>query len=300
MDQHRRPWLKVAVLVSGIIIAALIIYMWLLRPSSAPPDGQSPMTPTMPTDSQVPSVPHSTKDLTPEIKSLLQGLDRTTYHRIHSGDFDYWPDGGLRNTYSHLSTYITYKLISNRFSQPVFLSGPHSTSSLDLKNIEAFGHYNPEFPRWLSAQLTEVLSDASFVESTKPLVEEYILNLGFLYFETYKYLQANPEMKKSLATDYQRELSSKSPEESYYWNISWWPSEQEETDTIWMMNQLGKDYDPNKVASAVYFWLRRNIDRTESDFFAGLTKFLQAYDSTTVSDWQASKKYKYPGKKKTR
>src|SRR5688572_10695503 len=64
-------------------------------------------------------------------------------------DFDYFPGGGMRIFYCHLKTIAAYDAIQKAAGMPIFLSGPHTPTQLLLDQETKFGHYNPEFVRWL-------------------------------------------------------------------------------------------------------------------------------------------------------
>lgn len=295
MPNQNRPHLEVASWIAGIISALLAIYLWL-KPAPTTQEGFPPpvvqASPPAPTIQNPEPLPKRPIGVVLELRALLQGLNRTVYNGV---DFDYWPKGGLRNTYSHISTFITYKLLSERYARPIFLAGPHSATAMDLNSISSFGYYDPKFPQWLASQLTELLSDSSLVNSTRPMFEKYLTELGLLYFESYNYLKANPKLKAQLLAEYRQEINSTSPKPGYYYWLAWLSSNKEDSDVVWMMKQLDKRYDSNRASSAVYFWIRRSIDGTELGFFECLMKVLLAYEASTVSNFLTMKSYKYPG-----
>jgi hypothetical protein len=299
MAKERRPYLEIASWIAGIVSAFLAVYLWL-RPPPAGSESTSPVasvpSPTAQKAKPPEVAPHKPPGISAELRALIQGLDKTTYSGTTP---DNWPQGGLRNTYYHLSTFVAYKLLADRFGRPVFVSGPHSRSSLDLHSVNSFGHYDPEFPKWLSGQLVEISSDPSLVNSTRPMFEKYLQTQALLYFDAYNYLKLNPKLKTWLQDGYTEGLRKGSLRPGTYSWLDWLSTsgKWETQDVAWMMAGLDEKYGLNRTSSAVYFWIRRSIDGTELGFFECLMKVLLAYSPAVVANVQATSKYEFPGRK---
>ena len=198
-------------------------------------------------------------------------MDKTT----NTGQgFDYWPNGGIQIAYYHLATFLSYKTLANLSPYPVFLSGPHGEANLNLNSGQTFGHYNPQFLRWLQDHLIEVLDDARFIEFTRDNFLTYLGDTTKTYWATYTTLNRHPEEFNTLLADYQERLQNRSVPDSYYYNIAW----GENSDRYESLKKLNASYNTNVIAPAVYFWLRRRIDGTDSLVFSMLEYVLNAYE----------------------
>lgn len=233
---------------------------------------QSP--PTVPAvDSSPAPASANPRAIVPEVvaagKRLLRNLDQT---RNTGPGYDYWPDGGLRITYHHLATFASYETLARLSPHPVYLTGPHGTRALDLNSQFTFGHYNPAFLLWFEAQLDEVLSDRSLVQSTAPLFRRYLERVAVTYWATNRALNENPAETRWLLDDYWSRMDNRTLPPGYY-GTSWRGAE----DRFAFLAQVKASYDDTVVDQAVYFWLRRRIDRTDAQVFAMLESLLGAY-----------------------
>jgi hypothetical protein len=207
------------------------------------------------------------------IKKAVINLDDTEYQ---GSDFDYWPDGGLRSTYDHLRTFIDYRTLAEIAPVPIYLSGPHSVISLSLNERYQFGHYNPEFINWLDRHISILTEDGAFIKTTKPLFDKYLSKTAFAYWECYRCLEKDTELKENLKSDYLKRINEQTLPVRFYYNIAW-DSERYES-----INKLGNKYGINVVAPAIYFWLRRSIDGTDERIYTALDKILRAYYPTRI------------------
>jgi hypothetical protein len=222
----------------------------------------------------VPKMPDDQISINPEVialgKKVLSKLDETR----NTGDgFDYWPLGGIQIAYYHLATFVGYEKLVKLSPYPIFLSGPHGTENLNLKARFSFGHYNPDFLRWFSDQLMEILQDRAFVKTTSPLFKRYLSMTAKAYWATYKILNENPEELNTLLLDYKTRIDNRTLPSGYYYNIAW----EEARNKFVSLKALGEYYASNVTAPAVYFWLRRIIDGSHEQFFSMLESLLEAY-----------------------
>jgi len=213
-------------------------------------------------------------ELSPEVialgKTVLSKLDQT---KNTGREFDYWPRGGIRIAYRHIATFATYEMVNRISPHPVFLSGPHDDKHLNLHASYEFGHYNPKFLKWLYENLTEILRDRSFVKSTSVLFEQYLQNTAILYFSVYKELNKNSKEMNLLLNEYKNLIDDKTLPSFYYYDVAW----EEAGEKYKVIRKLHKAYNPNLIASAVYFWLRRRIDGTHEQVYAILQSLLMSY-----------------------
>jgi len=111
-------------------------------------------------------------------KEAVMNLDNTTHTLEY--EYDYWPEGGIRATGSHLASLISLGELEKMLPCPLYLSGPHTDGEWDLYNWEEFGHYNPEAVEYLVNIAGDMVADEKFVESSRPLVEKYLSKQMYL------------------------------------------------------------------------------------------------------------------------
>lgn len=215
-------------------------------------------------------------------RKAMLNLDKTEFHGTA---YDYWPEGGIRNLYEHLLTFGAYVQLSKSFGRKVFLSGPHTDTTLNLNDQYSFGHYNPEFVQWLHSNINFILANPTFIRTTQKLFEKYLYQLTHLYYAAYQYLHFNPKTRIRLQSHYMEVLDSRTIRPQYYWNISFVSFAKDKTDPIVkIVKELDKIADVNRASSSIYFWIRRYIDETANEFFSLLVDTFKAYDSAMYSN----------------
>ena len=63
-------------------------------------------------------------------------------------EFDYFPQGGIQSFWCHRPERITLAGIRALAGVDLFVKGPHG-ADLALTDASDFGHYHPDFVRWL-------------------------------------------------------------------------------------------------------------------------------------------------------
>lgn len=274
----------------GVILATVLTTIGLAiavaSPRSVPTDSRRPLpiagAPDSSNKTAPPPTPHVVRatgfTVSPEFvtvaRNAMRDLDKTTFYGT---DFDYWPGGGLRNTYDHLRTFASYRDVARMSPVPVFLSGPHGGAQLTMNARFDFGHYNPAFVEWVDTQVSELCSDGAFIRASEPFFDKYLKDLIFTYWDTYRALAASPTVRDTLRAEYERGMANHNLPEAYYYNIAWDTPRKPA-----LVKNLESRHDIGIVAPAVYFWLRRSIDGTDERFFLTFDKVLRAYDSTLV------------------
>lgn len=207
------------------------------------------------------------------VKEVFKNLAARLGETVYTGEtFDYWPQGGLRNCYEHTASITSYSTLSELLPHSIFLSGPHSAESLDLKNKSQFGHYNPKFIAYVAGIAKELLADDAFVNSTRPLLDQTIGDQVIMLWQCYNHLQADPFTKTLLVGEYEGHLEAGAvPDEFFYKD---WSSDQ----YLFMHDlEVYDRVDINVLGSFTFFWLRRHMDGTEEAIHAMLTDIVSAY-----------------------
>ncbi len=206
------------------------------------------------------------------------------------GDFDYFPGGGMRNFYCHAVNFIDYGRFADLVGVPVFLSGPHSREALALDSRFSFGTYNPEFVSRLGDLLVPGDRDSAFRAATQGVYDVSIRPLARIFFITYRKLLDNPAFLVQEKNDYIIALKKKTLEPYYY--------EKYFSFVDCEYPYHGKNHsefegpgfngtcDGNVVKTCVAFWIRRSIDGTDDEFYAGLEKLLRIYDGNFLKSFE--------------
>lgn len=118
------------------------------------------------------------KDAVEIIRNAVKNLDKTEL--VLGNEFDYWPECGIRVTGGHLFSLVSLYSLNRMLPCDLYVSGPHHYNRWELEDDDDFGHYNPEAVTYLGNLAKKVVADKKFVESTRPLVDEYLKRQMFI------------------------------------------------------------------------------------------------------------------------
>ena len=200
-------------------------------------------------------------------KEAAMNLDKT--HLTLEWEYDYWPDGGIRNVGGHLASLISLSELEKMLPCPLYVSGPHHDGEWDLYSNE-YGHYNPQAIQYLADLAETVVSDKKFVSASKPLFDKYLYRqmLCMMVFHDVMYDD------NLFDEDYREYLFSEiidnygySEEENWYLsNIYIDEANNDDSYLLWNFNY-----------EFMYWWARRWQDGTIDQFYDGLSTVLMAY-----------------------
>ena len=200
-------------------------------------------------------------------KTAAQNLDNTTHTLVD--EFDYWPECGIRVMGSHLASLISLQQLNNLLPCPLYVSGPHSTSSWNLESENDFGHYNPEAIAYLGAVAEKVVEDAAFIEVTRPLVYEHLyrqMNILMVMYDamhdTNYFSEESMQAMLNSMVEYKGD-----PYEADYASY-----------LLGMLNLEDESYVYSNIGyQFLYFWARRYADGTMDQFYSILKTVFMAY-----------------------
>jgi energy-coupling factor transporter ATP-binding protein EcfA2 len=203
---------------------------------------------------------------------------------------------GPRTLYAHARTLMDLEKMKSLVApMPIFLSGPHG-SKLEFYSFD-FGRYNPEFVRWAVDHLVPAASDPAFRAQTAPVYQKHLKEAARIYYFAYSHVEKHAPEVAELRAKYLesvREFRGKTPDQNSLLSGPGAILQDSFADTFaddltkeeatkngrtqrsyrWMTDQAWYDAD-----TAIGFWIRRQIDGTAPDFFAGLKKLLETYDA---------------------
>ncbi len=192
------------------------------------------------------------------------GSDQALLERMKT----YLPDLGARSLYFAARKHATIAMVEQLFGTPVFRAGPHG----EHPNFEAgddFGRYNPEFLRRLQLAAEGLRADAARVDRTRAAFNSRVSRLARGYRRAYEAVHEDPAWFAKLRAEYQRAMSD--PEKD--------PGFVEFDKANALATKLEKEggFDWYEVNTALYFWVRRNIDGSDAALLETLDTVLEAY-----------------------
>jgi hypothetical protein len=237
----------------------------------------------------------TTRSVPPLSRDVLKDRIRFAWSELAESksqcpDYDYFPNGGIQNFYCHLKNFSNLPEVESFFGSPIFLKGPHKEGFLILNSQDEFGYYNPEFPKFLRKYFLPAGKNQTFRDITQPVFDSSVRPLARIMFLTYLKLNSNPVYFTKERIRYRELLESKRLDPFYYekYYSFLYPNFTDQPD-IRIASKFARfqdlnplDYDGNVVKTAVFFWIRRGIDGTDKEFFAGLGELMEIYDQNFI------------------
>jgi hypothetical protein len=211
---------------------------------------------------------------------------------------------GVRTLYCSLQRAGFIDWFIEDADMPVFLSGPHRGSELELEapelDLEApesdfdtptfdfdaptFGHYNPEFVRWAAERLIPG-PDQTTARAVAGLAYRPWRRLGRAYHLALQHLEANPALEEALRAEI---LEGANPSMALWDALEPLRDEADRagaglTHRGLADGGLADDARMGEIATvAAGFWIRRDIDGSRPAFKAALLDLLSALDADFV------------------
>jgi hypothetical protein len=248
-------------------------------PPPPPPPPASEQPRAIASATPKPKLPTAIARGTPaEVEQAWLGLPAS---KDDCGQFDYFPDGGMRNFHCHVRATLGYKRIQELAGVAAFRKGPHSREALGLSSSDSFGYYNPAFVRWLGDHL---IPGPRLRAQTQPIYDKVVRPLARTFYAAHRKLHSDA---KYLAKEKARYLGlikrghvPPGDYERYFFFMN--PRFLHNPDGGFSyFHRRGFDggVNGNVVKTCVAFWIRRSIDGTDGEFLAGLERLLSAYDA---------------------
>lgn len=196
-------------------------------------------------------------------KDAAMNLDNT---HLVIDDYDYWPDGDIRNIGGHLASLISLSDLESMLPCPLYVSGPHHNGEWDLYNDDEFGHYNPEAIQYLANLAKKVVSDKKFVAASKPLIDKYLYRQMFQMMVIHDIL-FDEELYDDEFRAYVFEDISSFP--GYNDNAYFILDNLVIADDIMVESSFGFEM--------LSFWARRGADGSINQFYQALSTVFKAY-----------------------
>lgn len=200
------------------------------------------------------------------IQNAISNLDNS--RNVLEYEYDYWPNGGLRITGSHLFSVLSLRTLNRILPCDLYLSGPHHYNAWELNVSYDYGRYNPEAVKYLNKLSSKIVADKKFVEKTQPIVDKYLKELLFTMMALYDGLD-----NKDLCSDKQEILANSMECEGHTYGNTIAGQFIEELTRV---DDGAHDFC-YEIEMCLYWWARRNSDDTMDLFHDGLKTIYDAY-----------------------
>ncbi|MCX2718476.1 hypothetical protein [Lentiprolixibacter aurantiacus] len=183
------------------------------------------------------------KEVTPKTKEMM----------------DSWlPDRGVRSKYAILKSIAGMDILESATGIEVFREGPHQ-GQINYYSSK-MGYYNPEFLNEVNRTLKTLFEDPEFKENAKILYESRFRKLLKTYYAAYQILHLKYN-SQSVEFTRLKEIYL----EAMHGNHSPGAFLREYDREVYHAMQ-DRGYDIAESNTALSFWLRRNIDGTDTQF----------------------------------
>ena len=196
---------------------------------------------------------------------LAKDTPDVAYRALHT----WLPDRGLRGLYAKAQFALNLAQLQKLSGQKIFGSGPHQNGKLNLKSVNDFGHYNPAFIKWITANGIPGQTNPKLRRELQPVYDKYLRRIARGFFVAHQNLKAQPQRLKQVQARY-LELLDAQKDAGEFLQESFRP----DTDHL---EKAGHDWYEVNVAHG--FWVRRTIDGSADEFHTLLTALLTTHDS---------------------
>jgi len=185
-------------------------------------------------------------------------------------DLGTWlPDRGLRGLYAKAQFALNLAQLQKLSGHKIFGSGPHQNGKLNLKSANDFGHYNPAFIKWITANGIPGGKNPELRKELQPVYDKYLRRTVRGFFVAHQNLTAEPQRLKLVQARYLDLLDAEKDAGDFLQELF-----RPDTDRL---EKAGHDWYEVNVAHG--FWVRRTIDSTADEFRTLLITLLTTHDS---------------------
>ena len=185
-------------------------------------------------------------------------------------DLGTWlPDRGLRGLYAKAQFALNLAQLQKLSGHKIFGSGPHQNGKLHLKSANDFGHYNPAFIKWITANGIPGGKNPELRKELQPVYDKYLRRTARGFFVAHQNLKAHPQRLKLVQARYLDLLDAEKDAGDFLQELF-----RPDTDRL---EKAGHDWYEVNVAHG--FWVRRTIDSTADEFHTLLITLLTTHDS---------------------
>ncbi len=204
-------------------------------------------------------------DVASPIKKMWQNLDKTKGNCIGE---TVPTNSAIRHFFCQIKKhFFDYDRLQQLADIPIFIKGPHSDKQLNLENEYQFGYYNKAFVTWLKDNFIPAASDRTFRKATQVIFDNNIKSIARTFYLVHELLFDDLAYLKQEQATYLELIRTHQLPVHYFLKYKDFK------------DLKAKAYPEREVATAVAFWIRRMIDGTADEFFAGLKLLMMTYDT---------------------
>ncbi|MEC7987778.1 MAG: hypothetical protein VX278_21600 [Myxococcota bacterium] len=204
------------------------------------------------------------------------------------------------SAFYHLETIVGYlplRTLKEAIPMPIFSSGPHQDEYI-FDDKKQFGHYNPEFLTWFSANVLPKLREDAVRSATQSSYDKHFRQLALVALQSHRAIRSSKRedhqngikrYQEALAGNKAESIASnhKNPAEAFYYGYKGPPWHEVEEQYLEgppeELEAIRRSYEsPCEGRCAedtmAFFWARRDIDGTSDQWIAILRGFIGIYD----------------------
>jgi len=199
----------------------------------------------------------------------LPQLARDTPRKAYQDLGTWLPNRGLRGLYAKAQFAMNLAQLQKLSGHKIFGVGPHQNGKLHLTSANEFGHYNPAFIKWVTANGIPGGKNPKLRMELQPVYDKYLRRTARGFFVAHQNLMDQPARLKRVQARY-LDLLDAEKDAGDFLQESFRPDADR-------LEKAGHDWYEVNVAHG--FWVRRTIDGTADEFHILLATLLTTHDS---------------------
>ncbi len=199
----------------------------------------------------------------------LPQLARDTPQKAYQDLGTWLPNRGLRGLYAKAQFAMNLAQLQKLSGHKIFGVGPHQNGKLHLTSANEFGHYNPAFIKWVTANGIPGGKNPKLRMELQPVYDKYLRRTARGFFVAHQNLMDQPARLKRVQARYLDVLDAEKDAGDFLQE-----SFRPDADRL---EKAGHDWYEVNVAHG--FWVRRTIDGTADEFHILLATLLTTHDS---------------------
>ncbi|MDP7011964.1 MAG: hypothetical protein QF685_11355 [Verrucomicrobiota bacterium] len=199
----------------------------------------------------------------------LPQLAKDTPQKAYQDLGTWLPNRGLRGLYAKAQFALNIAQLQKLSGHKIFGVGPHQNGKLHLTSANEFGHYNPAFIKWVTANGIPGGKNPKLRMELQPVYDKYLRCTARGFFVAHQNLMDQPARLKRVQARYLDVLDAEKDAGDFLQE-----SFRPDADRL---EKAGHDWYEVNVAHG--FWVRRTIDGTADEFHILLATLLTTHDS---------------------
>ena len=190
----------------------------------------------------------------------------------------------FRGRYHKFGGTLTRRAINALVKNDLFVAGPHGGAEFNLNARDDFGRYNPLAIEEIMVHAEILLTNESFVDATHEVYRDEFQTFLRICYDAYFYHEFYAPVMKPIAQEYRAAVAKG---RTINFRTAGGPHEAGISPIYSFADALteGKKYGPAWIerVTAMKFWMRRGIDGSAPQLFAGLHQVMKTYDPDFIA-----------------